>query len=413
MDQAVLPRTVVKYLGSLPPAWQEKLTPLLTETYEALSQEGIEADAILAILGSRPVASPQEEIALLEALARMPHPLLPAVLQAHFGGRGGKSQQKALKKALHHLKTQGVDVPAAFFKDQAPSIVAPVAAASPMTAYISRVEGNGSRMVAFHLPGLGQPFNLMVLLANDVEGLKDGYAISMGRREAKRYLEDVRAEIPGTLAEVEPAYALGVLETCFQVDPEARSEGAELYQRFRGLLQERVGTAPIINLQELLPVVEDPGKHLTETPALLIQEEFANWMPTPEEVRPLLEKIQAVEESPLHLTEEQKRSRYQDILKQTIQQFFPPRQRQLLSQRLLHMAYYLEKADKPYLARLAQVAALDLARERSLLEEESPFLTAMLMFPLQMLLDENLESAKETSASGRIITDLSGWGQTA
>jgi hypothetical protein len=408
MSQPVLPRSVAKYLGSLPPAVHEKLTPLVTAVQEALSREGVEADDLAAILAGQPLASPEEEVALLEALARMPHPLLPAVLQAHFGGRGDKARQKALKKALHQLKAQGVAVPAAYFKDQAPSIVAPVAAATSVTAYISRVEGNGSRMVALHLPGLGQPFNLLVFLANDVEGLKDGYAISVGKKEVKRYLEGVRGEIPGTLAEVDPAYALGVLETCFQAAPENSSEGAELYRRFRGLLQERVGKAPIVDPQELLPVLDDPKKYLELAPTLLLQEDFANWMPTPEEVKPLLEKLQALSASPLHLTDAQYKSRYNDIVNETIQQFFPPQQRQLLSQRLLHMAYYLEKADNPFQAEMAQAVAQDLARERSFLEEESAFLTAMLMFPMQELFEEVPEAKQQTSESGRIITDLSG-----
>ncbi len=406
MNQDSLPRPLAKYLAGLPAAVRDELTPRLAQVHEALQQENATVDRVLAVLATAPGLKPDAEAILIEALARLPHPLLPAVLASRFGARPEKAIQKALKKAWHQLKVQGIEISPELVKAPGTPIISPVQEPTQVKAFVSRIEGNGSRMIIFHLPGLGQSFNLFVVLANDVEGLKDAYAVPMSNKEVKLYLNHIRSELPGKLAPVDPAYALGVLEACFQIDPESTAEAAVLYRQVRPTLQHRLEHATPPAIQSLLPPLDPAGISLDSCVELLFEEDFLNWPLEPEDIQPLLEKLAAVQNSPLHLTEEQQQARYDDIMTTALQELFPPEQRRRLSDRLLHMAYYLDRTDRPYLARLAQAAGEDLARERSILEKENPFLVGLFMVPVEMLRRSLPAAEEEPPPAGRIITDF-------
>ena len=406
MNQESWPRPLVRYLAGLPADLRDFLTPCIGQIQQALEQEGVGVEGILELLAAAPRRSVAQETALIEALARFPHPLMPAVLAGRYAANPEKAVQKALKKAWHQLKVQGIEIPPEAAKPSGKAMVSLRPKETPVKAYVSRIEGNGSRMVVMHLPGMGQSFNLLMVLANDAEGLKDAYLMPMSKREVKLYLEQMRSELPGELASVSPAYAFGVLEECFQIDPESTAEAMLLYRQARPLLRQRLGEGTPPDIQSLLPVLDDAQMYLEGCVELLMQEDFQNWSLEPEDIRPWLEKFAEVQNSPLHLTEEQQQARYTDIMNKALQELFPPARRRLIGKRLLHMAYYYDQTARPYLARLAQAAGEDLGRERSILEKENPFLVGMFMLPVEMLRQQHESKEKQATASGRIITDF-------
>ena len=400
-----LPRPAAKYLSSLPREGQEALTPLVARVHQALV-EGADKWQILEILAANPVPGPADELFLLEALARLAQPLIPEILQAHFGRAHDKTRQKALKKAFHHLKAQGVEILPDLVKAAASAVVRPVLSPAPVKSYMSRLEGNGSRMVILHLPRQGQSFNLFLALCSDVEGLKDTYAVLLSNKETKKYLDSTRQDIPGELVEIPPAYALQILEDSYQANPDQASEAVSAYLRVRSTLQQRL-PEPAPDIRTLLPQLENPEQYLEQARNLALEEDFLNWHVNPEELAPWFEKIQEIEKSPLVLTPEQKVARIERTIDEATRELFPPEQRRLLSRRLLEMAYYLEHTGRPHLARQAQAAGEDLERERSLLERENPFLFGLLMFPLREMYDLKKEpGAPPPHPEGRILTDF-------
>ncbi len=406
MNQESWPRPLAKYLAGLRADLRDLLAPLLAQIQQALDQEGAGVDDILELLAAAPLRTVSQETALIEALARLPHRLMPAILAGRYRANPERAVHKALKKAWHHLKVQGIEIPPELAKPSGKAIVSLRPEEAPVKAYASRIEGNGSRLIAIHLPGLGQSFNIMMVLANDVEGLKDVYTMPLSNKEVKLYLEQVRSELPGELAPVDPAYAFGVLEECFQIDPDSTAEAVMLYRQARPILRQRLGQATPPAIQSLLPVLDAPQKYLESCVELLMEEDFHNWPLEPADIQPWLAKLAEVQQSPLHLTEEQQEARYSDLMTKALQELFPPAQRRLIGQRLLHMAYYFDQTDRLYLARLAQTAGEDLLRERSILEKENPFLVALFMLPVEML-RRSLEPASEQApTAGRIITDF-------
>lgn len=406
MGEDVLPRSVAKYLAGLQPEDQAVLTPLLARVYQAVVQETAQSQ-ILEMLAASPLPGPEVEVALIEALARFAHPLTPAILWAHFGPGSDKTRRKALKKAFHHLKAQGIEIPPDLVKPEESAAIRPVVSPIPVKGYLSRLEGNGSRMILLHLPRQGQSFNLFVALCNDVEGLKDTYVVLLSNKETKKYLDDTRQDIPGELVEAPPALVFKILEDSYQANPDPSSEAVATYLRVRSILQDRLGQDPVPDLHTLLPPLENQEHYLEQAKNLSLEEEFLNWHGDPEVLIPWLEKIREIEKSPLVLTSEQKVARVERAMDEALQELYPPEQRRLLSRRLLEMAYYLERTGRPHLALQAQAASQDLARERSPLERENPFLLGLLMFPLRGMYDQEKEQQKpQPQTQGRILTDF-------
>jgi hypothetical protein len=406
MQEDSLPRPVAKYLAGLPTPDREALTPLLVQVHQALLQ-GAATEPLLELLAAHPLPGPEAELALLEALARLAHPAIPALLPALAVGAPAKARLKALKKALHHLKAQGLEIPPDLIKPEASPVIRPLLSGAPIKGHLSRLDGNGSRLVILHLPRQGQAFNLFLALCNDVEGLKDAYAVLLSNKEAKKYLDSTRQEIPGELVEVPPAYAFKILEDSYQVNPDSSAEAVATYVRSRPGLLERLGSVPAPDLHDLLPSLDQGDQYLEQAKNLPLEEDFLNWHFNPEELGPWLEKIRAIEDSPLVLSSDQKVARIERAVDEAVKELFPPEQRLLLSRRLLEMAYYLDLTGRPHLARPAQAAGEDLERPRSPLERENPFLLGLLMFPLREMYDQEKEPKTPPPESpGRILTDF-------
>ncbi len=406
MVEDALPRPATRYLAGLSPARQEKLTALLNRVLQALN-EGADTETIVQILADQPFLQPEDELAMLEVLARLSHPLIPEILQVHFGGTADKTCQKALKKAFHLLKTQGVAIPPDLVKTDEPGVFKPMAVSGQIKGYASRIEGNGSRLVVLQLPRQGQSFNLFLALCSDVEGLKDTYAVLLSNKEAKKYLAGTKEDIPGELVEMPPAHVFTILEESYQANPDQSPDTVTTYLRVRPVLANLLDQESAPDIHDLLPPLEAREPYLQQSKNLSLEEDFFSWHFRPEELGPWLQKIQDIEKSPLVLTPDQKVARIENVVAEASNELFPPEKRRLLSRRLLEMAYYLDRTGKPHLARQAQAAGLDLERERSPLERENPFLLGLLMFPLKEMYDQEVgPEAAKSPTQGHILTDF-------
>jgi hypothetical protein len=407
MVDDALPRPAAKYLASLPPARREKITAVLDLVRQALAA-GADTEIIVQILADHPFLEPEDELALLEVLARLSHPLIPEILQARFGGTLDKTCQKALKKAFHLLQTQGIVIPPDLVKIEAPGLFKPVAVSGQIKGYASRIEGNGSRLVILQLPRQAtQSFNLFLALCSDVEGLKDTYAVLLSNKEAKKYLANTKEDIPGELIDLPPAHVFRILEESYQANPDQASDSVVAYLRVRPVLANWLGQEAAPDIHGLLPPLEALEPYLQQSKNLSLKEDFAGWHFRPEELGSWLQKIKDIEKSPLVLTPDQKVARIENLMAEAVNDLFPLDKRHLLSRRLLEMAYYLDRTGKPHLARQAQAAGLDLERERSPLERENPFLLGLLMFPLKEMYDQEVASTPEKSQpQGHILTDF-------
>ncbi len=388
-------------LPPLAPESETLLAQRLAAVQEALAA-GAATEEVAALLAPRP-PDPAWDDHLLAALTRLAHPGVPPLLAAVFGSETDRGRRKALKKALHLLKTRGVPVPGDLLPGEEVRAGAP-APASKVVARVSPPLGNGERYAV--LEGGRQALGGTVLVArcSDTAGLLEFHALEASRGQREELWQHFREQGLGDWAEVPPAYVVRLLEEAFALNPGA--PGAQDYAALRGRLWQHLGrpedapdpeAAAPLSEAELAPALEQ-ARHLTRSPYC------HSWLPDPQSLAPWLEKIQEAEASPLILAEHQQRARLEAILTEAVRNLFPPESRGLWRRRLLHLAYFFERRSLPEEAKALRAAAQDLtSRAESPLLGESPFLLALVHFAV-MLAREYQRPAMPERVSSALVT---------
>jgi len=371
------------------------LTPLSPERTAALQDQvahlraalaaGESLEAVREAVSPRP-DDPDWDFHLLRELAKIPHQALPPLLAALFGPSPDKKRRKALKRALHELKTRGVPVPADLLpREEAESD--PLAAPPVFAAHLSPVFGNGERYVLLESPREILGGNLLVARVSDQLGLRECHLLSLTRKHKEEVWEEFRAEGLSDWATPPPAYALRLLEEALALTPGGEPSREE-YLPLREALWRHLGRpeeAP--TLEALLPPCTpgERGRALEEARSLAESELFRSWLPSFEEITPWQEKLKEVRDSPLILSEQQQRLREAGVLDDAAAALFPPETRARWGRRLLEMAYLLDLKGRGEEARAVQAAGEDLrSGERSPLAGENPFLLELVRFALRL-----------------------------
>jgi hypothetical protein len=338
------------------------------------------------------------DLHLMAALGRLAHPGTPGLLAALFGAEADKVRRKALKRALHLLKTKGVPVPEDLLpRGEAVPQRAP--GRGPALAHISQILGNGDRYVILEGPKEILGGNFLVSLVNDVEGIKECHLLSVKPRERREFWDHFKDGLV-ELAPAPPAHAVRLLEEAEALKPDA--EGGSRYRSLRPKIRQEWGRPEdAADLETLLPPLP-PGEQsylADQSRDLAFNPLFPTWLPGPEEITPWLAKLREVQESPLVLTDQQRQARINDLVDEAVRGLYPPETRDLWRRRLLDTAYFLDLKGLGAEARMAQAAARDLAAgARGPLTGESPFLKALVWETLKMAQAEEAEE-KDTSSS--------------
>ncbi|MFP3868173.1 MAG: hypothetical protein ACLFUU_08420 [Desulfobacteraceae bacterium] len=389
-------------LAALAPDSQAALEELLEGVNRALAA-GAEVEAVLAILASQPPGELAWDLALIARLAKIAHPAIPEALQRHFAPGLDKVRHKALKKAFHELKTRQVAVPAL------PPLVEPTSARPttmvPSECHLSVVDSHGSRMVFLQVAKEGLGFNVLQALINDRDGLKDCYVLSLSKKRRRELLEEYNQEQIGQMVPVPPVYGLKLIEEAYSITADRNQEGPATYGRVRDLLLERIDLEAAPEVEDLLPPMEEPevNLYLEKSRDLGLDEAFQTWLPHPEDMTPYIQKLRQVEESPLVLTEDQKRDRIDAVIAQAVEELFPPEERPRLSRRLLEMAHFLDCCGKPQEARVAQAVGIDVKRRRVVLEGENPFLLGLIWHSI-LAIAEYFKEIEEAAKQQELIS---------
>jgi hypothetical protein len=368
--------------------------PLSPESAAALKAQVARLEAALAaeedpaILPDLVSTRPDDlawDLNLVNALGRIAHPGIPPLLAALFGSKPDKERHKALKKALHLLKTRGVPTPDLFPREGPESPQA--AAASELQAQVSAIFGNGERYLILEGPREVLGGNLLVARVNDRQGLRECHLLSLKRKQRQEFWEQFHSQGLDTWAETPPVYVLRLLEEALALTPDGEP-GREAYLPLRETLWRRLGRpgdAP--GLEELLPPLApgERGGFLELSRRLATGELCRSWLPSPDEIVPWLTKLRAAQDSVLVLSEQQQRQRQEGVLDEATAALFPQETRPRWGRRLLEMAYFLDLAGRSQEARAAQAAGEDLlSGERSALAGENPFLQELVRYALML-----------------------------
>ncbi len=342
------------------------------------------------------------DLHLMAVLGRLAHPGTPGLLAALFGAEADKVRRKALKRALHLLKTKGVPVPEDLLpREEAVSQRTP--GRGPVLAHISQILGNGDRYVILEGPKEVLGGNFLVSLVSDIEGFKECHLLSVKPRERREFWDHFKEGLV-ELAPAPPAYAVRLLEEAEALKPDA--EGVNRYRSLRPKIWQEWGRPEdAADLEALLPPLP-PGEQsrlADQSRELAFNPLLPTWLPGPEEIAPWVEKLREVQESPLVLTDQQRQARVNDLVDEAVSGLYPPETRDLWRRRLLDTAYFLDLKGLGAEARVAQAAAQDLAAgARGPLAGESPFLKALVWETLT-LAQQGLEKDREEAQSSLLL----------
>jgi hypothetical protein len=324
------------------------------------------------------------DVHLMTALGALSHPAIPTLLAALFGEARDKVRRKALKKALHRLKTRGVAVP----DDLLPREEAAIGAPRPGTAavFVSSIFGTGESYVILEGPSEVLGGNFLASRVSDVAGFQECVLLSLNRKEQGEFWEHFREQGLVEWFSPPPAYAVRLLEEAYTGHPDAGS-GTSQYVALREKILRHWGhpeAAP--DLDQARPTIPaaERGRYLEHARKLALDPLFHSWLPGPAEIEPWLAKLQEVQDSPLVLSDQQKQIRADAVLDEATLALYPLENRAAWRRRLLATAYYLHLKGRQEDSGAARAAADLDDPDRSGLTGENPFLKGLVQYAVHL-----------------------------
>ncbi|MBI3454645.1 MAG: hypothetical protein HY002_02495 [Candidatus Rokubacteria bacterium] len=340
-------------------------------------------------------ARPDWAVAAAAALATLPSPEAAAALAAAEAHAPTKAVRTAVRRALYRLRQVGITPSPAPGSPRAPRYARP-ARPEPRQAWVSAIDGTGSRGVWLVLEGPFGERTLLSALLNDVAGVLDFAGGPTAKKRLDERLRRLRAESPLPWVEVSTAWALSLLvEASDRLSATGAPVPAEL-ARWRALFPEPEPTAvPPIYARVAAPEVAADPSLLDRSAELLGLPELAGWFLDPPAVHAeALELLQA-KESRLVVSDQVKEERRAALIDRAIDRHFGPDARRLWQRRLEEQALVLLETGRPVEAHRALAVALALAdAERP--ARRIPF--------VRVLVERSLEVAGEV-ALGRLPAD--------
>jgi len=293
------------------------------------------------------------EAALRDFAAAHTAAALP-VLTALAAEPASRPLRRAAKRALYRLAQSGVT--------PAPPAPRPIAARGeerPMRAWLSGIDGTGSRAVWILFEGDWSALRLCSLILNDTAGVVDVAGGVITKKRLDRELAELRASQKLPWVEVDPRRAAALVAEALELHEATGTSPPAAFARWRSLFESAAPPPPPV-AGEVDPALLERGAELLELP------ELAGWFFEPAAVQTdALELLQA-HESRLVVADQVRAEREADIVRRVVERELTPPARRLWARRLLEMALVFDAAGRAAHAALARVAAaalLDDARE--------------------------------------------------
>ena len=319
------------------------------------------------------------DAASLAVLAATPAAALDRALRAFAGDHGAaalpvltaltadgvdREVRRAARRALYRLAQRGVAPPAA----PAPRAVVERRVERATRAWLSGIDGSGSRAVWILFEDGWGGASLCSLIANDTVGVMDVAGGPTSRKRLEHELAALRASQKLPWIEVEPERAVALV-----------GEALALHRALGTLPPARFAPwAPRFAAAGAPPspaVAGDPA--LAErAPELLELPELAGWFLDPEAVQADAVDLLGARESRLVVPDQVKAEREEAIVARVVERELTPEARRRWARRLAEMAFVLGRAGRPEPGAIAGAAAAVLGDETRLVRHD-PFARAL------------------------------------
>ena len=272
-----------------------------------------------------------------------------------------KEVKKEAKRLLHHLQSRGVAV--SIPEETPQSMVRTIEDDSePLDCYVSPLTGNGSSILwlARYVRGGVAVYQGEVHEENGLESFNGGV---LGRGKYRQISWDMLKDSPVKLLSISYAEARKRLSLVVQRARSASKPVPQSYLEASEALPEVQDAEPLPTPEAIFPreSFENETELAREAKDLLELPEFGDWYPETETLQAIDQKLKEVETSNITINDQQKIDQVEKAFEHALGALLETEERRKRYQhRLLTMAVYLQRTDKPDQARKAAAAAWQL-----------------------------------------------------
>ncbi len=338
-----------------PPAWRE---PALDEWLGRAGEEQLSSVEIgLGI-------QPELDVRLLDWIGARGTIEAAQVLQRFLAKVDDKNRVKQVKKALHRLRSQGIEIDDAVAAADGSGFSMAIESGElhDARAYVTSIDGSGARLVwvLWRAPSGGS--RLLQAVIDDTAGVREADVATVTRQGFREYVEQMQANPTVLLQQVSLESATATLAAA-AAHTEAR--GGDLppaYTRWADMVGVAPGASgpPPIYEQVAADEVRDNPSLIDESMKLLREEHFQSWAMEGTLINEAAEEIHEAETSTLVLSDEQRQERMQDAIRNAVSKSFDDATRRRYRARLEVMAQMLWDRNQQDAARQALAAAVAL-----------------------------------------------------
>lgn len=293
----------------------------------------------------------QEAFLVLWEEAREPEPLLDLLSLARDA-----AIQKAARRALHRLRSAGMDLPD--LAAPRPSVLsrAGAPAEKPLPCFLSEPSSQGVESLLLSRYVHGGVATAQAFL-DDESGLAEFDGGVVGRNRHREILRSIQAEGEGRWLEISYEEARQHLTEGARL---ARDKNRPLPDKYLELSAHFPETAPVEvpRGRELFPRDSLDQALLSGGAALLDRDEFAHWGPPRRFVDVMIQKLDEIRQSQVIISDDQRLEQVRRLLEGAPERLLEaPEERRRFQERLFRMAAFLERRGEREAARLAAASA--------------------------------------------------------
>jgi hypothetical protein len=197
---------------------------------------------------------------------------------------------------------------------------------------------------------------------NDPDGLREITLAETTRKALRAAQDELARKHELRLVEADWRYCDHLIDRAFRWATEKNHPVSGDYRGLRAQLIREPSTEmpPPIFAQLDVEAVRADARLLTESDKLLEEKEFRTWFFAPETLKPYIDEVQRIKDSPLVLPPSQQQERFRSIVDGAIEELFGGDRQPSWVRRFEEMAYFLHATRRVDQAKRALAAALAL-----------------------------------------------------
>lgn len=353
------------------------------------------------------ISEPRLAQRFIEGLPLNNETSIPLLLEFHKAFTD-KNTRKAVSRAIFKLKRKGVPVDDYFDKEDNVTSILLKSREKKAVAYIGPyVLGKGTRPVLIIKDRTGPGQDIAVGLVSDEEGFNEFIYNTYSRKDVKEVKKDLMRK-SGVLIETSVSHAATIFEESYRCHLDLASAPPVEYLELRPWLLENASPLERPIIYDL--VSESAVNYDLPTYSMLIrlfEHKLMNfWVLDPELLRPYIEEILKIDESPLILSENQKLERITQIKDKASGELFSGNKGRLWKYRFEEMAFIFFKIKENDYVQICLAAAHAMGKQGSILQK-SPVIEFILersiAFYMEMDKEAGEDQGQESNSSPGIL----------